>query len=452
MAKHFDVRLLVALGALFLWGCPIDDAQIGSTGSSSGSASSSSGDASSSSSGVGGAGGAGGAGGMGGAVASSSSSGMGGAGGMAGMGGSGGAGGGCPEPGTLNSCGVGGCPPCPTLVAIGTSSTIGFAGTFVSSNQTKWATNALNEPSDKSPTLVIGGKDYGVALLKQSGLGPSDWRIRYSSWTPSGFSSWKDIGPTVTTNLAVSAAGKNGVVDIAYHGANNLFYYYLRTTDGGLNFTTVEQVAMGFGPEGPTIAQINSDPVVAYAGNEKGLYSHARNANPMWKATEHIKEPSDVVGTPAMATFTAGPNEAMLVFARNANQLYWIARKGGAWGDTPAPIPMAASQEPVLLALPNGDAIVAYRDSSDGKVKWSRYSGSTDSWSTAPSTLDGAPTTIAKPALALGAGDAEVELLYVGMTGQAHHARLRKNDAHFTDLAPIPNATNLVGIASATNL
>ena len=132
------------------------------------------------------------------------------------------------------------------------------------------------------------------------------------------------------------------------------------------------------------------------------------------------------------------------------NQLHWTARENGTWTN-PAVITNAKSTEPVLLALPNGDAILTYRDVNK-KVWWSRFTAIDAKWSS-PQQPPNDMAAKSKPALALGAGDAEVELLFVDETSNnGYHCRLHKGAPNFTMPTAISGATNLVGIAAATNL
>jgi hypothetical protein len=101
------------------------------------------------------------------------------------------------------------------------------------------------------------------------------------------------------------------------------------------------------------------------------------------------------------------------------------------------------------MALPSGGAILVYRHFTTNAIFVSRFDGT--NWS-AVIEIPGSLTAKSKPALALGAGDAEAELLFVDATGNAQHARLRKGAMNFDAPAAINGATGLVGIAAATNL
>jgi hypothetical protein len=148
---------------------------------------------------------------------------------------------------------------------------------------------------------------------------------------------------------------------------------------------------------------------------------------------------------PAIAALTSGP-ELVIVFTNvDTKALYWTARNANIWTD-PMEITGARSIEPVLLALPSGGAILAFRESGTNIVRWSRFNGT--SW-TAVMDVDAGATGKSRPALARGAGDAEAEIVYVDTVGVAQHARLQSGS--FT--APIPvGGTNLAGVAIATNL
>jgi len=443
MTKGHSRGLTLVLLGVVLYGCPIDDAQVGDAGSSS----SSGGMTTSSSSGSGGGGGVGGGGtgGVGG--------GSGGAGGIGGAGGSGGMGGGCPvEPGLPESCDVAGCPACPVLVMFATGPQGGLTKQFQSKDGWTMET-PVREKSDDPPAFVIlPGQKAGVALLRSSEGATKD-RIRASKWTEAGgFGLVTNAGANVSTQATPGIAASSTVAHIVYQDViDNRYWYAAYTLASGFPMMS-EEVKVGagtysVGDAAAAITVLGMDPVIANDGwNDPNMYTQRRAAGVWEAATQHIAGFDVDDTTPAIVALTdaQGP-ELVLVFTRaNDKQLVFLTRKGGTWSTTPIEITGAKSTDLALLALPSGGVLLVYREVATGNLHAARFDG------VAFSAVENlAQKAMGRPALALGAGDAEAELVYVDMTGKAQHARLQ--NGAFT--APVlVGGTSLVGVAIATNL
>ncbi len=481
MKSHVDARYLLGLGALFLWGCPIDDAKFkepagtsSSSSSSSGSEPSSSSTSSSSSSsgnggnagnggagGMGGVGGNGGAAGMGGAVTSSSSSSSsgGGMGGAAGMGGSGGGGPVCPDPGTVGSCGTPNCPPCPKLVVLGVETSAGKTSVFDSINGWAQAASVADARSDFPPAFaIIKGQAKGVALIRSTADG-AIYPVKYLAWNAvSGFSAATNVfGTDPGTRVSPVAVASNTAVHASFLGLGTDYKYYYMEYDG-TSFNPTNQIisnptaSLGYCAPGLTV--LGTSVVFVNPGyGDESLYNRTRpmGAAGTWDAGYKYTTIPFLVDdvTPSITALESGP-ELLLVVTEKvaAKPLYWLTRSNGTWS-APASISGASSIETALLALPGGGAILAYRDYVTNAIYWSRFDGTM--WTSALE-IPGGMTTKSKPVLAFGAGDAVAELLFVDTAGQAKHARLHKGAANFTMPTMIPGAASLTGIGAATNL
>ncbi|MDI3282709.1 hypothetical protein [Polyangium sp. 15x6] len=450
MARGHYQGITLALLGVALCGCPIEDAQVGETSSSSSGSGGMT--ASSSSSGSGGAGGVGGAGGSGGAGGVGGAGGSGGAGGVGGAGGSGGMGGGCPvEPGLPGSCDAPGCPACPALVmfAIGTQG--GITKRFQSKDGWTMESTLTEKSTDAPAFVILPGQKAGVALLRSSEGATKD-RIRASTWTEvGGFGLVTNVGgASVTTRATPGIAASSAMAHIVYQDLSNNRYWYAAYTPGSGFSPTNEEVKVGadtysLGDAAAAITVLGMDPVITNDGwNDSKLYTQRRAAGTWEAVTPHDVGVDD--STPAIAALTSaqGP-ELVIVFSRAADkQLSFLTRKGGTWSATPVDITDAKSTDPALLALPSGGALLVFREVATGNLRWSRFDGATFT----PVENLGAKA-LGRPALALGAGDAEAELVYVDTTGRAQHARLQSG-AFTTPV--LVGGTNLVGAAIATNL
>lgn len=482
MKSHVDARYLLGLGALFLWGCPIDDAKFkepagtsSSSSSSSGSESSSSSTSSSSSSsgnggnagnggagGMGGVGGNGGAAGMGGAVTSSSSSSSsgGGMGGAAGMGGSGGGGPVCPDPGTVGSCGTPNCPPCPKLVMIGTGMIDGTAATFESGKGWTTAT-VVGMKSDYPPAFAIRtGKNEGVAVFRNTTTGFL-YHLGYAAWNAgNGFGMVNDVdgGNALVDTSPVVAASADAVHVAFLEIGNGDKYRYAQYNNS--NWTPPNEIVQNMGASlgycAPGLTVTGSNVVLLNPGwmNDDALYNRIRGAAPAgtWDAGYKYMSIMQVVDdvTPAIVPLGGGPTMLIVFTEKTMNKpLFSLTGSGTTWTN-PVMIPASSSIEVTLLPLSAGEAILVYRHYTTNAIFWSRFDGAT--WSTVKE-IPGGLKAKSKPTLAVGAGDAEVELLFMEeTTSNAHHARLRKGAMNFDPPTSIMGTSGLVGIAAATNL
>ncbi len=374
----------------------------------------------------------------------------------------------CPEPGTLNSCG-GSCPPCPTLVMIATTGNGGRTSSFVSGVNWSSVSTVDAMTSDVAPAFAIrSGKNDGVAVFRSTATG-SLYKVGYSKWNAgTGFGTVDYLntmsGLTEREPAAVSSAD---AVHVSFRG-NGSDHKYHYSLFNGVTFNPLDEIVKdnnttSLGICSPALTIVGSDVVILNPGDsDESLYTRTRKAG-VWDGgfnfdtTANGFQVDDV--TPPIVSLASSPELLAVVTRKNVagKPLYYFTRTNNVWTG-PMLIPGSPSSiEMVLLALPTGGALLVYRDYNGNpnmpmKLSWARFDGT--AWS-AIKDVGAGVTAKSKPALALGAGDAEVELLYIDMDGQAQHARLRKNDGNlgnFTDLTPIPNATNLVGIAAATNL
>jgi hypothetical protein len=481
--EHFKIMkprtksmLWMSLAGFCLSGCPIPDAQKEVTSSSTGGDVSSS--SSSSSSGNGGAGG------NGGAVASSSSSGgMGGNGGAAGMGGAAGAGGMGPvclkQPGEAGSCGTVECPAaCPKLVMVGTGAVNGLGATFVSGNGGGWTTptSILGMKSDYPPAFAIRpGKGDGVAVFRNS-TPVTQRNLAVSIWNESGFLPVQDVMAGVAQlDFSPVVVANAEAVHIAYRNIASSNNEYRYAAFNGMDVNPKVEVVKdnipmsmttSLGYCSPALAIVDTKLLIINPGeksngnDDEALYGRYRTFDPMgsWDAGfpfMTIPASLDVDDvTPAIVPLSTGP-ELLVVFTEKitTKPLYFMTRNAGTWS-APVQIPNTSSIEVVLLPLASGEAILVYREYNSNtttptKVFGSRFNGM--QWS-AVTEIPGSKLAKSKPVLALGAGDAEAELLFIDSTGDVQHARLRKGELDFDPPMPIDGASGLVGIAAATNL
>ena len=312
-----------------------------------------------------------------------------------------------------------------------------------------WVTFNLGNETTVSPPAIaaITNKKQAIALMRSDKANTKD-QIRYVSWMQgTNFSSFATLNVPTRTTPAVGSS--SDAIHVVYHALAMDNYYYAQS-DGATFVPGNEPVgpmgAPSLGLAAPGLAVLGTNPVIANPGWDNAfLYDQTRAAG-VWQAGikhDPLFAVDDV--PPAIAALAKGPELLIVFTAASDKQLYSIARTGGNWGGA-VMIPGAKSIEPVLLALPAGGAILAFRDAADmNKLKWSRFDGT--AWSVAVTNLNVTPKS--KPALAVGAGDAEAELVYVdNATGVAWHKRLQSGT--FTAGDMVSATGSLLGVAAVT--
>jgi len=280
--------------------------------------------------------------------------------------------------------------------------------------------------------------------------------VRWTRWTPAGFSAWNAPSGAPMTDPVVLAANSNAYAFVARHPDGE---YWQGGLGAGSSSWSYGRVIKWMGPGNWWLLSGPLPPVVGYTANGVLFAETTGSSLVVWKDTGGYASATGFSTTttrlPALATYFAGSHvrDALFVFQDNVpvtDQLYWAARQSGAWTSA-AMIANAQATDQSLLALPNDDFMLVYRDPL-AQLHGTRFSGVTGTWST-PQPVPGNMTAMSKPSLALGAGDAEVELLFVeSVTGNGYHARWFKDATNFTTPVAIPGATGLVGIAAATVL
>lgn len=457
MKPRIGLMCWLVLGALSLWGCPIPDAykepypgnpsggESGSTGGSSGNGSSS-------------------------YASSGSSSGEGGgnSGGIGGMGGAGGMGGTpvCPEPGTEGSCGTfNHCPnECPQLVMVATGTTDGMMATYQGDKGWSVVKTIAGMKSDDPPAFAIrSGKNDGVVVFRNMTTGFVN-HLGYSSWSyMTGFDAVSDVdGGNALVFKAPAIAASADAAHAAFLDSDGGQYRYAQFDGAAWNpkSEVVSNPSASLGYCAPGLTMLGSNVIFLNPGKgDEALYSRSRGAlvagtwDTGYKFMGITQQVDDV--TPAIAALSTGP-ELLVVFTEKiaTKPLHYVTRSGGAWTSSGS-MTGASSIEVTLMALPAGGAILAYREYKPttmmpAKIFWNRFDGA--NWLPMPIAVSDTVLANSKPALAIGAGDAEAELLFTDDVGNARHARLYKGATNFTTPVAIMGASGLVGIAAATNL
>jgi hypothetical protein len=332
-----------------------------------------------------------------------------------GAGGSGASGGGGGEGAAGGEGGAGGSPSTLATKVLfmngGGTATIGSYTDVVSLNG--WSTPLLTPTVDPIGISPVNS-GFGAALFRDANTG--ELFATYFSgmlWSP----------PTAPAAGLLAGPGGSALVydGTVLHAVYRLGDAHLYAARDGAIWTATAEPVGSSGPTASALALDGVDPVILFVGADGELYDQTRAAGTWQPANAHALAGSVAAIRPAIVTLASGP-ELLAVYVDGATQaLMWTARSVGTWS-APAALGGALSADPPsLAALPNGDAVVAYRDTTS-KSHAARFSAG--SWG-APSELTGANSdTICPPVVSQGAQGADAELLYVDSIGATYWTRL----------------------------
>ncbi len=285
-----------------------------------------------------------------------------------------------------------------------------------------WTATQLSSTTDKAPGIAITGPNSAVGVIRNTTFGNE---VAYTTWAPGSFQAFTSIANAVTTQAAPSIAASGTRADVVFLGDNKNHYYASRVAAWSPTAQAVGDAPQSSGPTPAAIAALGSDTIVAFAGTNGELYDQTRTGN-MWSAASAHNLGGTVTLSPAMITPSTGPS-LMIVYVRNTDaKILFTTRTGNLW-TMPALIDANSfTADPVALtALPNGEAVVAFRGLDQG-IYFSRYTpGGNPLWSTpAPFAVPNV-TTPSRPALAAGVGGVDAEIGFINaIDAKAYHARL----------------------------
>jgi hypothetical protein len=370
---------------------------------------------------------------------SASSTGVGGSGGagVGGAGGSGGSGGATSASSaastaasTSASTGAGGGSPTQHLVILAAGHTSALGASFDVGTST-WTTHALGDASDDRVGLAFDGSGLACGAVRST----SSAKLDFFLWNDQGSGSWSagaQLGSD-TTLTGPAMSGGSGLVDLVFQGSLgsglNKFFYAQRDASWAVSADPVGGGAnQSFSPAPAAVTRLAQNVEIAFAGSDGDLYTQEGQVGAWGAATAHGLGSNAVVLAPAITTLVGDAADLMVVYVVNdatpTNRLIkFTTHTSSGW--SPAVNLGAAvytSETPAVTGLANGDALVVYRGSDDGKGYFSRWTGSPRAWTVpAPIASDAIPSA---PSAAPGVTGADAEIVYLDATGAAVHARL----------------------------
>ena len=285
-----------------------------------------------------------------------------------------------------------------------------------------WTATQLSSTTDKAPGIAITGANTAVGVIRNTTFGNE---VAYTTWAPGSFQAFTSIANAVTTQAAPSIAASGTRADVVFLGDDKNHYYASRVATWSPTAQPVGATLQSSGPTPAAIATIGSDTIVAFAGTNGELYDQTRTGG-VWGAASAHGLGNSVELSPALIAPTSGPS-LMIVYVRSADaKIFFTTRTGTSW-TTPSLIDASSfTADPVALAaLPNGEAVLAFRGLNQA-IYFSRYTpAGSPAWSPPAAFAVPNVTTPSRPALAAGVGGVDAEMGFINaIDGKAYHARL----------------------------
>ena len=314
-------------------------------------------------------------------------------------------------------CG-GSCGLCPALLVLaGGSPTV--AGQLAADGAWKTATFAVPTVDDVAIAPAFFAKK-ALGALRFTQIGHlNDKVIHALQWTSLGWQAPISLGDTVTARSGPVAAQVGSQTLVAYHGEDYGFY-----TIGwnGSAWTTPATVGSpkSFGPSAPALMTLGSTALLAYIDGAAGNQLAGRvYAGGSWSAAAHGGSWPDLNLAPTLVA-TGAANEAMAVAVKPGGQVAAQLWSGGAWKSA-VDVPSAFTNLRVALTLADGKVHLAFRG-QNGKLYHGSWANGT--WSTLAEVGSPAALTKTTPALAKGL-NGKVELAWVDSASTAWHSSLQ---------------------------
>ena len=286
-----------------------------------------------------------------------------------------------------------------------------------------WAVTQLSATTDKAPGIAMTGANSAIGVIRNTMVGND---IGYTTWAPGSFQAFTSIASGVTTQAAPSIAATGTRADVAFLGDDNKHYYAARMAAWSPIAEAVGGVAaQSFGSTPAAVTGIGSDTIVAFVGSNGDLYDQTRSGG-VWLAASSHNLGNTLALQPAIIAPTTGPS-LMIAYVRSTDaKILFTTRTGNVW-TAPALIDASSfTADPVALAaLPNGEAVLAFRG-LDNAIYFSRYTpGNVPAWSPPGPLVTPNVATPSRPALAAGVGGVDAEIGFINSAdGKAYHARL----------------------------
>lgn len=349
-------------------------------------------------------------------------------------------------------CGGPICPICPTVLLVGAGSGGSIGAELhptAGSNGTWSATMSLNAPSVNDLGIAISGSGasaQGVSVMRHADDGSAlAQALVYATWAPGSttlLGTWTSLFTPVATGVttrevpAIAAAGSTQFV--GFQGTDEKYYFASYAADAWS--PTAEPVeppsgAQAVGPTPQGIAAIGAGATIVYFANSTN-FATTQDRRATWQPAvtlDNAGADESYVTTASVVAMNGGTADLLTAFVRQADgAIRFATRSAGTWSATAAvpgaAAPTAATWDTTLervglAALPNGSAILTWRDRTTSGIFYSLYAGG--AWSATPVAFSSPNITVAAtPSIAHGVAGVTAEIAFVEGNGVAYHARL----------------------------
>lgn len=325
------------------------------------------------------------------------------------------------------------CPACTLLLFGGDAARFMTASLPVDVMSPVWSTNVANGTRTDVPVaLTMPNSAYGVGLIRDT---QATNKLRYVKWSAGVWGAFTDLGMTTVVPFgAPSLAASEGQALAAYRETttNKLFY----SRFDGTTWNPIHDLAHTLTSMNASTALVPN--IAGTAGGDAWMtYNEVNGANHdvtirqrssgVWGSPVVLNTTGGVAVAPEVITLTNG--ELMTAYITSAAVQVKTRRRNtaGTWltetalgGGTAANMATAA---PITLApLPNGGAIIAYRNASNNRPMFAIWNATNSTWSIPTEVnTDSVATSIS---VTRGMGGFVAEMAYIDNTsGNAKHTR-----------------------------
>jgi len=324
------------------------------------------------------------------------------------------------------------CPACALLMFGGDTGRYMVASLPVDTMGPMWSATFSNTVRSDAPVaLTMPNSAYGVGIIRDT---QASNKLRYVKWTNGVWGSVTDVDSmnSLVTFGALSLGSSEGQALAAYREDTTKKLFYSRFD--GTTWTPLSDLAHTLTSTNTSAALVPT--IAGLPGGEAWMaYSEVNGANHevtvrarvagSWSGPTVLSLTVNTAVTPRVISLTNG--ELMVAYITSSSVGVKTRRRNaaGTWlGETAIPggtlANMSTSANIALAPLPNGGAVIAYRNASNNRPMFSIWNGTT--WTNpAEASADSVATSIS---VSRGMGGLLIELAYVDSTSNnAKHTR-----------------------------
>ena len=347
-------------------------------------------------------------------------------------------------------CGGSTCEICPTVVllASGTGAQTGsFGGHFTEA--AGWVLQPLGGISSEGTDVAMTTTDVGVGLLRHVQAGnPQNNQLQYVTWNKGVWSPRAQLNNAVTGRWpSIDAA--TDTAQAAFRGEDGLHHY--AAFNNGV-WGPIEPIADAKGTPPGDIVALADNASFLYRDDVTADMQFSNRTAGMWSVPQFLSPFMSGTIPPNLVPLTAGNAELLGLWSRSGSLIRYAQRTNGVWGGGNDVPNVTTTSRPGVVALPGGFVVIVYRDAL-GKFQGKGFAAIPNLW-TDSFPMPGEPNITNSPAITLGVGSKNAEIVYIS-GGQLWHARAEVDVMNLTlNITPpvlIPGSVAVQRVALATS-